>query len=59
MALDLFLFYFFWEMMLIPMYFMIGIWGHEKKIYSALKFFIFTQASGLLIACIHYRALFP
>ena len=49
MALDLFLFYFFWEMMLIPMYFMIGIWGHERKIYSALKFFIFTQASGLFM----------
>lgn len=49
LALDLFLFYFFWEMMLIPMYFLIGIWGHENRIYAAIKFFIFTQASGLLM----------
>jgi NADH-quinone oxidoreductase subunit M len=48
-ALDLFLFYFFWEIMLIPMYFLIGIWGHENRIYAAYKFFIFTQASGLLM----------
>lgn len=49
LALDLFLFYFFWEVMLIPMYFIIGIWGHENRIYAAFKFFIFTQASGLLM----------
>lgn len=49
LALDLFLFYFFWEVMLIPMYFLIGIWGHENRIYAAFKFFIFTQASGLLM----------
>ena len=48
-ALDLFLFYFFWELMLIPIYFLIGIWGHENRIYAAYKFFIFTQASGLLM----------
>lgn len=48
-ALDLFLFYFFWEMMLVPMYFLIGMWGHERRIYAALKFFIFTQISGLLM----------
>lgn len=48
-SLDLFLFYFFWELMLVPMYFLIGIWGHEKRIYAAYKFFIFTQASGLLM----------
>ena len=48
-AMDLFLFYFFWEVMLIPMYFLIGIWGHENRIYAAIKFFIFTQASGLLM----------
>lgn len=48
-AVDLFLFYFFWEIMLIPMYFLIGIWGHERKIYAAYKFFIYTQASGLLM----------
>lgn len=46
---DLFLFYFFWEVMLIPMYFLIGIWGHENRRYAAFKFFIFTQASGLLM----------
>ena len=48
-ALDLFLFFFFWEVMLIPMYFMIAIWGHENRTYAAIKFFIFTQASGLLM----------
>lgn len=48
-ALDLFLFFFFWEVMLIPMYFIIAIWGHENRIYAAIKFFIFTQASGLLM----------
>jgi NADH-quinone oxidoreductase subunit M len=49
LTMDLFLFYFFWEVMLIPMYFLIGIWGHENKQYAAYKFFIFTQASGLLM----------
>ena len=49
LSMDLFLFYFFWEVMLIPMYFLIGIWGHENRIYAAFKFFIFTQASGLLM----------
>ena len=49
LALDLFLFYFFFEMMLIPMYFLIAVWGHERKVYSAIKFFIFTQVSGLLM----------
>ncbi|WP_143310448.1 NADH-quinone oxidoreductase subunit M [Chitinophaga vietnamensis] len=49
LTLDLFLFYFFWEMMLIPMYFLIGIWGHEHREYAANKFFIFTQAGGLLM----------
>src|SRR5687768_8333278 len=49
LTMDLFLFYFFWEVMLIPMYFLIGIWGHENKRYAAFKFFIFTQASGLLM----------
>jgi NADH-quinone oxidoreductase subunit M len=48
-ALDLFLFYFFWELMLVPMYFLIAIWGHERRVYAATKFFIFTQASGLLM----------
>ena len=49
LAMDLFLFYFFWELMLIPMYFLIGIWGHENRIYASYKFFIFTQAGGLLM----------
>ena len=48
-ALDLFLFYFFWEMMLIPMYLLIIIWGHENRIYAGIKFFLFTQAGGLLM----------
>ncbi|MGE5860336.1 MAG: complex I subunit 4 family protein, partial [Ignavibacteria bacterium] len=48
-AADMFLFYFFWEVMLIPMYFLIAIWGHENRIYASYKFFIFTQASGLLM----------
>jgi len=49
LALDLFLFYFFFEMMLIPMYFMIAVWGHERRVYAAIKFFLFTQVSGLLM----------
>ncbi|MEE4146314.1 MAG: NADH-quinone oxidoreductase subunit M [Halieaceae bacterium] len=49
LALDLFLFFLFWEVMLIPMYLLIAIWGHENKSYAAMKFFIFTQASGLLM----------
>ncbi len=48
-ALDLFLFFFFWEVMLIPMYFLIAIWGHEGRAYAAMKFFLFTQISGLLM----------
>lgn len=48
-VMDLFLFYFFWEVMLIPMYFLIGIWGHENRRYAAVKFFVFTQASGLMM----------
>lgn len=49
LALDLFLFAFFWEMMLIPMYFLIIVWGHEHRVYAAVKFFLFTQLSGLLM----------
>ncbi len=48
-ALDLFLFYVFWEAMLIPMYFIIGIWGGQRRIYAAIKFFIFTMAGSLLM----------
>jgi NADH-quinone oxidoreductase subunit M len=63
LAVDLFLFYFAWELMLVPMYFLIAIWGHERRVYAAIKFFIFTQLSGLLMLLailalyfIHYRA---
>jgi NADH-quinone oxidoreductase subunit M len=48
-AMDLFLLYFFWELMLVPMYFLIDLWGHERRHYAAVKFFIFTQLSGLLM----------
>lgn len=48
-ALDLFLFYIFWELMLIPMYFIIGIWGGKQKIYAAVKFFIYTMAGSVLM----------
>lgn len=48
-ALDLFLFFLFWEVMLVPMYLLIAIWGHEGKAYASMKFFIFTQLSGLLM----------
>jgi NADH-quinone oxidoreductase subunit M len=49
MALDLFLFYFFWELMLVPMYFLISLWGHENRVSAAVKFFLFTQGGGLLM----------
>ncbi|MGH9430105.1 MAG: NADH-quinone oxidoreductase subunit M [Terriglobia bacterium] len=49
LAVDLFLFYFSWELMLVPMYFLIAVWGHERRVYAAVKFFIFTQACGLLM----------
>ena len=49
LAEDLFLFYFFWEVMLIPMYFLIAIWGHENRVYASYKFFLFTQGGGLLM----------
>jgi NADH-quinone oxidoreductase subunit M len=49
LAVDLFLFYFAWELMLVPMYFLIVIWGHERRVYAGVKFFLFTQCSGLLM----------
>lgn len=49
LAVDLFLFYFAWELMLVPMYFLIVIWGHDKRVYAAIKFFLFTQLSSLLM----------
>ncbi len=48
-ALDLFLFYVFWEVMLIPMYFIIGIWGGERRIYASVKFFLYTMVGSLLM----------
>ncbi len=52
-ALDLFLFYVFWEIMLIPMYLIIGVWGGERRIYAAIKFFLYTAVGSLLmLVCI-------
>ena len=48
-ALDLFLFYIFWEAMLIPMYFIIGVWGGENRLYAAIKFVLFTMVGSLLM----------
>jgi NADH-quinone oxidoreductase subunit M len=48
-ALDMVLFYVFWEAVLIPMYFLIGIWGHERRIYAAIKFFLYTFAGSVLM----------
>jgi NADH-quinone oxidoreductase subunit M len=49
LSLDLFLFFLFWEVMLIPMAFLIGIWGHERRIYAAVKFVIYTMAGSILM----------
>ena len=49
LAVDLFLFYVFWEVMLVPMYFLIGIWGHGRKIYATFKFVLFTMVGSLLM----------
>ncbi len=61
-ALDLVLFYIFWELMLVPMYLLIGIWGGPRRIYAAIKFFLFTMAGGVLMLVaiialyfLHYR----
>jgi len=57
LALDLFLFYVFWELMLIPMYFVIGVWGGPRRIYAAVKFFIYTMVgSVLMLVAILYLA---
>src|SRR3954464_7020480 len=62
-ALDLFLFYIFWDAMLVPMYFLIGIWGYERRIYAAIKFILYTMAGSVLmllailgLAFIHYTS---
>ncbi len=49
MAQDLFLFYVFWEFTLVPMYFLIGMWGGKKRVYAAIKFFLYTMAGSLLM----------
>ena len=48
-ALDMFLFYLFWEVTLVPMYFLIGMWGYGRRIYAAMKFFLFTLVGSLLM----------
>jgi len=48
-SLDLFLFYVFWDAMLIPMYFLIGIWGYDRRIYAAIKFILYTMAGSVLM----------
>jgi NADH-quinone oxidoreductase subunit M len=48
-AMDLFLFYVFWEVSLVPMYFLVGVWGHERRIYAAVKFFLYTMAASVLM----------
>ena len=48
-AYDLFLFFVFWEVSLVPMYFLVGIWGHERRIYAAVKFFLYTMAGSALM----------
>jgi NADH-quinone oxidoreductase subunit M len=48
-ALDLFLFFVFWEVSLVPMYLLIGVWGHDRRIYAAVKFFIYTMAGSALM----------
>ena len=49
MAVDLMLFYVFWELMLVPLYLLVAIWGHEHKVHAAVKLFLFTQAGSLLM----------
>ena len=58
-ALDLFLFYVFWEITLIPMYFIVGVWGGPRRIYAAVKFFVFTMAGSVfMLVAILYLAWF-
>src|SRR5436853_5307465 len=49
MSLDIFLFYVMWEVMLVPMYFIVGIWGGERRLYASIKFFIYTMVGSLLM----------
>jgi NADH-quinone oxidoreductase subunit M len=48
-SLDLFLFYVFWDAMLVPMYFLIGIWGYDRRVYAAIKFILYTMAGSVLM----------
>src|SRR5204863_8407091 len=48
-SLDLFLFYGFWEIMLFPMYFLIGVWGGERRVYAAIKFVLYTMVGSVLM----------
>src|SRR6266496_2769349 len=48
-SLDLFLFYVFWEVMLVPMYFLIGVWGSDRRLYAAIKFFLYTLAGSVVM----------
>src|SRR5712691_3143909 len=48
-SLDFFLFYVFWEVMLVPMYFLIGVWGSDRRLYAAIKFFLYTLAGSVLM----------
>ncbi len=49
LSLDFFLFYIFWELVLVPMYFIIGVWGGPRKLYAAIKFFLYTLAGSVLM----------
>src|SRR6266851_183385 len=49
MSLDFFLFYMFWEVMLVPMYFLIGVWGSDRRLYAAIKFFLYTLAGSVVM----------
>src|ERR1700674_2199334 len=48
-SLDFFLFYVFWEVMLVPMYFLIGVWGSDRRLYAAIKFFLYTLAGSVVM----------
>src|SRR5438128_6816667 len=60
MSLDFLLFFLFWEVMLVPMYFLIGVWGSDRRLYAAIKFFLYTLAGSVLmllaILALYYRA---
>src|SRR5438045_6379913 len=49
LSLDFFLFYVFWELVLVPMYFIIGVWGGPRKLYAAIKFFLYTLSGSVLM----------